>query len=133
MPGSSPTKSSGKAVIFDAPDHTVGPLLDEANAAVGHHRPLADARALRSHCRPLRLVTERVPSAQVLIHRLGRTKTAPAEQQFLPLPFSIAPRKADGYVCTGQELQLGFTSRGVHPHAGPFPGHVMYHFPTSKC
>src|SRR4051812_3622053 len=86
------------AVLFDAPDHTVAPLLDEASKrgldimglwlTHGHFDHIAD------HAE----VTQRFPSAKVLIHKLEEPKLQSPGSQMFALPFEIPPRSADGYV-----------------------------------
>ena len=121
-----------QAVIFDAPDNTVGPLLDlaaERGLKViglwlthGHFDHIAD------HAE----VTRRFPDAKVLIHRLDEPKLQDPGSQFFALPFTIPPRSADGYVEDGQVLSLGTFRVEVIHTPGHAPGHVMYHFPQEK-
>src|SRR5215813_10166400 len=100
-------EATKQAVIFDAPDHTVSPLLDHA-AKVGldviglwlthgHFDHVAD------HAE----VTRRFPNAKLLIHRLDEPKLQAPGASFFALPFEIPPRSADAYVEDGQELKLG--------------------------
>lgn len=123
---------TGDAVLFDAPDHTVAPLLDEAERRTwriiglwlthGHFDHIAD------HAR----VTERFPAARVLIHRLDEPKLQEPNNPFLPLPFTIHPRSADAYVEDNQTLALGSIPVHVIHTPGHAPGHVMYHFPQQQ-
>jgi hydroxyacylglutathione hydrolase len=118
-----------QAVIFDAPDHTVGPLLDEAQQrgfeviglwlTHGHFDHLAD------HAE----VTSRFPDAKVLIHRLDEPKLRRPNSTMFVLPFTIPPRGADAFVDEGQTLQLGNLKVQVIHTPGHSPGHVMYFFP----
>ena len=118
-----------KAVIFDAPDHTVGPLLDEAQQrgldviglwlTHGHFDHVAD------HAE----VTSRFPEAKVLIHRLDEPKLRRPNSTMFVLPFTIPPRGADAFVEDGQTLELGGLKVQVIHTPGHSPGHVMYHFP----
>ena len=125
-------EATGQAVVFDAPDHTVGPLLDEAQKQKwdvvglwlthGHFDHVADHSA----------VTERFPNARVLIHRLDEPKLLRPNSTFFALPFVITPRRADGYVCEGQGLMLGSLAVECLHTPGHSPGHVMYHLPAEK-
>jgi glyoxylase-like metal-dependent hydrolase (beta-lactamase superfamily II) len=121
-----------QAVIFDAPDHTVAPLLDAAEArgfdviglwlTHGHFDHIADHAA----------VTARFPAAKVLIHPLDEPKLInPASSSFI-LPFTIPPRRADARVEDGQKLSIGSLEVEVMHTPGHAPGHVMYHFPREK-
>jgi glyoxylase-like metal-dependent hydrolase (beta-lactamase superfamily II) len=117
-----------QAVVFDAPNDTVGPLLDEAVKqgwdviglwlTHGHFDHLADHK----------LVTDRFPNAKVLIHRLDEPKLIEPGSKFFPIPFVIPPRKADAYVEDGQVLALGNLRARVIHTPGHAPGHVMYYF-----
>ena len=125
-------EATKQAVIFDAPDHTVGPLLDEATKrglnviglwlTHGHFDHIAD------HAE----VTKCFPAAKVLIHRLDEPKLQQPNSSTFILPFSIPPRSADGHVEDGQALQLGDIRVEVIHTPGHAPGHVMYHFPEQK-
>src|SRR5438445_9576293 len=87
-------ETTNQAVLFDAPDHTVAPLLDEAQKrgwdiiglwlTHGHFDHLAD------HAK----VTERFPNAKVLIHALDEPKLQDPRSSMFPLPFVIPPRSA---------------------------------------
>ena len=121
-----------QAVIFDAPDHTVTPLLDAAAErgwdviglwlTHGHFDHLADHQ----------LVTDRFPAAKVLIHELDAPKLRNPKSAVFPLPFTIPPREPDGFVTDGQTLRLGGLTAQVIFTPGHSPGHVMYHFPAEK-
>jgi glyoxylase-like metal-dependent hydrolase (beta-lactamase superfamily II) len=125
-------EQSGQAVIFDAPDHTVAPLVDEAVKrgwdvvglwlTHGHFDHLAD------HA----VVTNKFPNAKVLIHQLDEPKHQKPGTKMFPLTFSIAPRNADAHVIDGQKLQLGSMEVEVIHTPGHSPGHVMYYFPKQS-
>jgi len=124
-------ETSGQAVLFDAPDHTVEPLLKAATArgwtlaglwlTHGHFDHFADHEIVRRH----------FPAAQVLIHALDEAKAAdPARQlRMFGLSFQIPPLKADGRVVAGQRLKIGSLEVEVIHTPGHSPGHVAYHFP----
>ena len=125
-------EATKQAVIFDAPDHTAGPLLDEAQKrgfdvvglwlTHGHFDHVAD------HAE----VTGRFPAAKVLIHELDEPKLQNPGSSVFALPFEIPPRSADAHVVDGQELQLGNLRVQVLHTPGHAPGHVMYYFPDEK-
>src|SRR5689334_18561843 len=84
-----------KAVLFDAPDHTTLPLLEELKQrgwdliglwlTHGHFDHLADHAAVK----------QRFPRAKILIHRLDEpllTNPGPQSSMF-QLPFVIPPGK----------------------------------------
>jgi hydroxyacylglutathione hydrolase len=121
-----------QAVLFDAPNDTAAPLLDEAKhrgwdviglwLTHGHFDHIAD------HAE----VTRRFPAAKVLIHRLDEPKLVRPGAQFIPLPFAIPARRADGYVEDGQRLKIGAIDVEVIYTPGHASGHVMYHMPARK-
>jgi len=125
-------KAAKQAVLFDAPDHTTVPLLDEAQRrdwdviglwlTHGHFDHVAD------HVEVIR----RFPSVQVLIHRLDEPKLLRPNSSGFPLPFTITPRRADGYLEDGQKLSIGSLECEVIHTPGHSSGHVMFHFPAEK-
>ena len=78
-------------MIFDAPDHTVGPLLDEIAKrdwkliglwlTHGHFDHLADHK----------VVTDRFPDAKVLLHPLDKPMLKNPGSRMFALPFTIPP------------------------------------------
>jgi hydroxyacylglutathione hydrolase len=127
-------ESANQAVLFDAPDHTTEPLLDEVAKrgwelvglwlTHGHFDHFADHAAVRKRFR----------SAQVLIHKLEDPKVRQPDLQtrMFGLPFVIPPLKADAYVEDNQRLQLGKLEVIVIHTPGHAPGHVAYHFPKDQ-
>lgn len=125
-------EASKKAVLFDAPDHTVAPLLEEAKQrgydliglwlTHGHFDHVAD------HAE----VTRAFPSAKVLMHRLDVPKLRNPKAAMFPLPFVIPPREPDELVEDGQQLAIGSLQVEVIHTPGHAPGHVMYYFPNEK-
>jgi glyoxylase-like metal-dependent hydrolase (beta-lactamase superfamily II) len=123
-------ETTHQAVLFDAPDHTVGPLLEEAKRrgydviglwlTHGHFDHVAD------HAE----VTRAFPNAKVLMHRLDVPKLRDPKSSMFPLPFVIPPREPDELVEDGQKLKLGSLDVEVIHTPGHAPGHVMYHFPS---
>ena len=121
-----------QAVIFDAPDHTVGPLLDDAQRlgldviglwlTHGHFDHLADHAVVREH----------FPQSRLLIHELDLAKLHQPGSKMFPLPFEIPPGEADELVTDGQELRIGAIRCEVIFTPGHSPGHVMYHFPDHE-
>jgi glyoxylase-like metal-dependent hydrolase (beta-lactamase superfamily II) len=124
-------ETSREAVIFDAPNDTVAPLLEEAKRrglkviglwlTHGHFDHIAD------HAE----VIAAFPEAKVLIHRLDEPKLRRPNALAMFLPFSIPPRGADAYVEDGQKLKIGSIDVEVIHTPGHAPGHVMYHVPAA--
>lgn len=119
------------AVLFDAPDHTVTPLLDEAQKQGWDIIGLWLTHGHFDHMADHAVVTQRFPNAKVLVHKLDEPKIQKPNSQF-PLPFKIPPRSADAYVEDGQELSIGSLAVQVLHTPGHSAGHVMYHFPQEK-
>jgi glyoxylase-like metal-dependent hydrolase (beta-lactamase superfamily II) len=127
-------ESARQAVLFDAPDTTTKPLLDEVAKrgwdliglwlTHGHFDHFAD------HAR----VTERFPKAKVLIHALDEPKARNPDLQMrmFGLSFIIAPLKPDGNVADEQKLAIGSIKVLVIHTPGHSPGHVAYHLPSDK-
>jgi hydroxyacylglutathione hydrolase len=120
--------TTNECVLFDAPDHTAGPLLDhirEHNLNLlglwlthGHFDHLADHK----------LVRDRFPESKVLIHPLDEAKLHQPGSRMFPLPFTIPPGRADGYLSDGQVLQIGNMATRVIHTPGHAPGHVSFYF-----
>jgi glyoxylase-like metal-dependent hydrolase (beta-lactamase superfamily II) len=125
-------ESTGQCVLFDAPDHTVAPLLEaiEQNGwdliglwlTHGHFDHIADHQ----------IVTEAYPDAEVKIHRLDEPKLITPTSRLFQLPFAIPPGKADNYVEDGQQLRIGDLSCRVIFTPGHAPGHVCYYFEAER-
>jgi len=123
-------ETTHQAVLFDAPDHTVAPLLEEAKQrgyeivglwlTHGHFDHIAD------HAE----VTRAFPNAKILMHRLDVPKLRNPKSSMFPLPFVIPPREPDELVEDGQKLKLGALDVEVIHTPGHAPGHVMYYFPN---
>ena len=122
-------EDSKQAVLFDAPNDTAGAILDEAKRrgwdvmglwlTHGHFDHLADHPE----------VTARFPDAKVLIHRLDEPKLLHPNSTIFALPFTIEPRRPDGYLEDGQSLSIGGLAVKVIHTPGHAPGHVMFYFP----
>lgn len=120
--------ASRKCVLFDAPDHTVAPLLDLVERegldliglwlTHGHFDHLADHKVVR----------DRFPESRLLIHPLDEPKLQSPGSRMFPLPFVILPGKADGHLAEGQELEIGQTKLRVIETPGHSPGHVSFYF-----
>lgn len=123
-----------QAVLFDAPDHTTEPLLDEVMKrgwelvglwlTHGHFDHFADHAEVR----------KRFPAAKTLLHKLEDSKVRQPDLQtrMFGLPFTIPSLKVDAYVEDNQKLQLGGLEVTVLFTPGHAPGHVAYHFPTEQ-
>jgi hydroxyacylglutathione hydrolase len=125
-------ETTKQAVIFDAPDHTITPLLDHARKVGLEIIGLWLTHGHFDHVADHAEVTRRFPKAKVFIHRLDEPKLQEPGASLFALPFEIPPRSADAYVEDGQQLKLGNLRVEVIHTPGHAPGHVMYHFPDEK-
>jgi glyoxylase-like metal-dependent hydrolase (beta-lactamase superfamily II) len=97
-------ESASEAVLFDAPNDTVAPLLDEIAKRGWKLKDLWLTHGHFDHTADHKVVTDRFPDAKVLIHRLDEPKLKNPKAASFPLPFVIPPRAADGYLEDGQQL-----------------------------
>jgi hydroxyacylglutathione hydrolase len=125
-------EAAKQAVIFDAPDHTTAPLLEEAAKRGWDVVGLWLTHGHFDHVADHAVVTKRFPNARVLIHSLDEPKLIESANKYLDLPFEIPSRRADEFVLDGQELRIGGLVARVLHTPGHSPGHVMYHFPEQK-
>jgi glyoxylase-like metal-dependent hydrolase (beta-lactamase superfamily II) len=127
-------ESTKHAVLFDAPDHTIEPLLKETAKrgwdliglwlTHGHFDHFADHALVKKH----------FPAAKILIHPLDEPKARNPDLQtrLFGLPLVIPPLFTDGYVADNQKLRLGSIDVAVIHTPGHAPGHVSYHFPAEN-
>jgi len=125
-------ESAKQAVLFDAPNDTVAPLLEQAADRGWDVIGLWLTHGHFDHVADHATVTRKFPKARVLIHSLDEPKLIEPAGRFLQLPFAIPSRRADEYVKDGQELRIGNLLVRVLHTPGHSPGHVMYHFPDQK-
>lgn len=123
-----------QAVIFDAPDHTTGALLDQVDQRGLEVVGLWLTHGHFDHFADHEFVRRRVPRVKILIHALDEPKARHPEVQtrMFGLPFEIPPLRADAHVTDNQKLQLGSLEVVVLHTPGHSPGHVAYYFPGEK-
>jgi glyoxylase-like metal-dependent hydrolase (beta-lactamase superfamily II) len=127
-------EKSRTAALFDAPDHTVEPLLDEAAKQQWDLVGLWLTHGHFDHFADHALIRKRFPAARILIHALDEPKTRNPDVQtrMFQLPFVIPPLKADGNVSDNESLRLGSLEVKVLHTPGHSPGHVCYYFPSEQ-
>lgn len=125
-------ETSKVAVIFDAPDHTVAPLIETAMAQGWNIIGLWLTHGHFDHIADHALVTAAFPAAKVLIHADGEKKLLNPNSSKFQLPFTIAPRKADEWIVEGQNLSVGTLSFRVIETPGHCTGHVSFYCEAEK-
>ena len=117
---------SRQAVLFDAPDHTVAPLLDLVESEQLELLGLWLTHGHFDHLADHQLIRERFPSAKILIHTLDEPKLKTPGSAMFQLPFHIPPGRADGFVADGDLLKIGAIEVKVIFTPGHSPGHVSF-------
>lgn len=122
---------AGEAVLFDAPDHTVGPLLDEVGRRGWRLLGLWLTHGHFDHVADHREVGRRYPSAELRIHPRDLEKLRRPGSTLFRLPFEIPPGEPTALVNEGDELKIGGLDVRVLHTPGHSPGHVCYHLPDA--
>lgn len=125
-------ESAKQCVLFDAPDHTVAPLLEEIRRREWTLLGLWLTHGHFDHIADHQLVREAFPDVKVLIHPLDESKLHRPNTRFFQLPFDIPPGHADGTIGDGDVLTIGGLSCRVLHTPGHSPGHVCFHFPEQQ-
>lgn len=125
-------EASSDCVLFDAPDHTVAPLLEQIKQNGWRLIGLWLTHGHFDHVADHKVVTDAFPDAKVFIHALDEPKLHQPNSRFFPLPFKIPPGKADRLIADGDVLSIGSLSCKVVHTPGHAPGHVMFHFEAEK-
>jgi len=127
-------EAAKQAVLFDAPDHTTGPLLKEAATRGWDLTGLWLTHGHFDHFADHAVVRQRFPAAKILLHALDEPKAQHPEVQtrLFQLPLVIPPLKADAHVTDHQKLKIGSLEVVVIHTPGHSPGHVVYHFPKEE-
>ena len=123
-----------EAVLFDAPDHTAGPLLDEAAKRGWNLVGLWLTHGHFDHIADHAVVKQRFPGVRVLIHALDEPKAQHPDYQtrMFDIHLNVPPLNADGYVTDNQKLKFGAIEVVVMHTPGHSPGHVVYHLPGEQ-
>jgi len=122
-------EGSGEAVLFDAPDHTVRPLLDEVERRRWKLKGLWLTHGHFDHFADHAEVRKRFPEAEVRIHPLDEAKARQPEMQtrLFGLPLEIPPLEAPEPLEDGQKLRIGNLEVTVIHTPGHSPGHVGFY------
>lgn len=123
---------SKHAVLIDAPDHTVAPLLQEAKSAGYTIDALWMTHGHWDHLADHKEVSDAFPGVQKLIHKLDEPKLQKPGSAIFRLPFAVPPGEATGYLEDGQILTVGGLKAQVIFTPGHCPGHVCFYFEADK-
>src|SRR5947207_228677 len=96
-----------QAVLFDAPDNTVAPLLDEVQKRGWDLIGLWLTHGHFDHIADHAVAIERFPNARVLMHPLDAPKLRRPNSSSFQLPFTIPSRSPDELIDDGQKLKIG--------------------------
>jgi len=124
-------EDSKQAVLFDAPDHTTTPLLEEASKRGWNLLGLWLTHGHFDHLADHAVVKQRFPQARILLHPLDEPKAqhTDAQTRLFGLDFTIPPLTPDAQVTDEQSLRIGSLEVRVLHTPGHAPGHVGYYFP----
>lgn len=127
-------ETAGEAVLFDAPDHTVEPLLAKVTAREWKLLGLWLTHGHFDHFADHAVVQKRFPAAKILIHALDvpKAQNPDIQTRMFQLPFVIPPLQAYEPVVDNQQLQIGTMNLTVLHTPGHSPGHVVFHLPDQK-
>jgi hydroxyacylglutathione hydrolase len=120
------------AVLFDAPNDTTEPLLDEVQRRGWDLLGLWLTHGHFDHLADHAVVCARFPNAKLLMHRLDEPMLITPKSRIFPLPFEIPSGRADGYIEDGDTLRIGSLQLAALHTPGHAPGHLMFHFPNEK-
>ena len=125
-------EAAGVAVAVDAPQNTMAPLLNIAQHNNWKLTHLLLTHGHWDHTSDHKVITDAFPEAQVLIHRLDEPKLLHPGSKLFPLPYTIPPRHADGYLEDGQVIAVGQLEFTVMFTPGHSPGHVVLYSAAEK-
>ena len=123
---------SKKCVLFDAPDHTVDPVLDFVEKEKLELIGLWLTHGHFDHIADHKVVSDRFPNVKKLIHPLDELKLTRPGSAVFQLPFVIPPGKADELISEGERLLIGQLAVEVMHTPGHSPGHVSFYIPSES-
>lgn len=116
-------------VLFDAPDHTVAPLLRHVAEAGWHLQGLWLTHGHFDHLADHAVVRGQHADAGLLIHPADEPMLSAPQATLFSLPFDIPPAQASGHLEDGQVLHIGNIPVEVLHTPGHSPGHVCFYLP----
>lgn len=125
-------ETTKQCVLFDAPDHTIAPILEYVQKSQLDLIGLWLTHGHFDHIADHQLVRDRFPQAQILMHKLDEPKLMKPGSAMFQLPFTIPPGKVDRLIDDGDELSIGVLKLKALFTPGHSPGHVCFHLPEQK-
>src|SRR5262249_7347936 len=125
-------EAAKKAALFDAPDHTVEPILEEVSRRGWDLIGLWITHGHFDHVADHQVVTQKFPNAKVLIHELDAPMLRNPMSMSFVLPFTIPPREPDGFIVDRQMLAIGSLELEAMHTPGHSPGHVAFYLASEK-
>lgn len=122
-------EQSGDCVLFDAPDHTVAPVLEQITTNGWNLKGLWLTHGHFDHLADHQVVSDRFPGCPILIHPLDEPKLTNPGASMFGLPFTIPPGRATQLVNDNDELTIGSMRVRVLHTPGHCAGHVSYFLP----
>lgn len=124
--------TTGDCVLIDAPDHTVGPLLDEIETRQWKLAALWLTHGHFDHLADHAVVTARFPKTKIIMHEIEAPKLRQPGSKVFRLPFTIPPGEPFATINDGDVGTFGsLSARAIHT-PGHSPGHVCYYFEDQK-
>ena len=120
-------ETSGVAAMIDAPKDTTEPLLAICRERKLELKYLLLTHGHWDHTSDHGVVTRAFAGAKVMIHKLDEPKLEEPGSKLYPLPYTIPPRKADGYLEDGAEIWVGSIGLKVMHTPGHAIGHVCFY------
>jgi glyoxylase-like metal-dependent hydrolase (beta-lactamase superfamily II) len=119
------------AVLFDAPDHTTGPLLEQVTRRGWELSGLWLTHGHFDHFADHAVVRQRFPQARILIHAFDEPKARNPDLQtrMFGLGFLIPPLQTDDHVTDNERRHIGSLEVQVIHTPGHSPGHVAFYLP----
>jgi len=111
--------------IIDAPESTTASLIAIAKEEGINVEYLLLTHGHWDHISDHAVVTEAFPKAKVLIHRDDEPKLIKPGSVIFELPYTIPPRKADGYLVDGEKVHVGRATLAIMATPGHAAGHVV--------
>ena len=126
-------ETARQAVLFDAPDHTVAPLLEAATARGWELTELWLTHGHFDHFADHAVVRQKFPGVRILLHALDQPKARqPEAQTRLFASAGYPPLVADAGLTDNQSLK-SVAGGGGSPYSRHSPGHVATTFRRNNC